>query len=160
MALLVGENEQTIDPAKHRLAINAMFRDQIDAEEDGTNFMLILGPDRHLWLYPDKYYARLLATMKRSPLPTPQQRDISLLFAMARVVKPDSQGRIVLPEKSMQRAVLAEQVTVVGNYDHLEIWPTPEWEQRVETALETYGQMLYDAADRLAEAERDKGRSA
>ena len=158
MALLIGENEQTIDPAKHRLAINAMFRDQIDAEEDGTNFVLILGPDRHLWLYPDKYYSRLVATMKRSPLPTLQQRDMSLFFAMARVVKPDAQGRIVLPEKSMQRAMLAEQVTVVGNCDHLEIWPMTEWEQRVEKGLETYGQMLYEASDRLARAEQDKTR--
>ncbi len=156
MALLIGENEQTIDPAKHRLAINAMFRDQIDAEEDGTNFVLILGPDRHLWLYPDRYYARLVATMKRSPLPTIQQRDMSLFFAMARMVRPDAQGRIVLPEKSMQRAILAEQVTVVGNCDHLEIWPTHEWEPRVVKGLETYGQMLYEASDRLAQAERDK----
>src|SRR6056297_1508774 len=99
MATFVGEFEQSIDDAKHRLAICSALREQIDAEEDGKNFILVLGPDKHLWLYPDKYYRRLLASLKRSPLPDRQTRKIGLLFAMARVVKPDSQGRIVLPEK-------------------------------------------------------------
>jgi len=158
MALLIGENEQTIDPAKHRMAISSMFRDQIDPQEDGENFVLILGPDRHLWLYPDKYYARLVASMKQSPLPTPQQRDMILFFGMARLLKPDAQGRVVLPEKSMQRALLAEQVTLVGNSDHVEVWPGQEWEQRVAQGLETYGQMLYEASARVAAAEQEKDR--
>ena len=105
MALLIGEFETTID-AKHRLAVNSSFREQIDPEEDGSNFILVLGPDRHLWLYPDESYRRLLASLKRSPLPGRRTRRIDLLFAMARLVKPDKQGRIVLPEKSMERAVI------------------------------------------------------
>ena len=67
MALLIGEFETTID-AKHRLAIGSAFRDQISPEEDGENFIFILGPDRHLWLYPGRYYKRLLEALKRSPL--------------------------------------------------------------------------------------------
>ena len=146
MALLVGEFETTID-AKHRLAVNVALREQIVPEEDGRDFILVLGPDRHLWLYPDTYYRRLLATMKRSPLPDRRTRRIDLLFAMARVVKPDAQGRVVLPEKSMQRSVIRDRVTLVGVYDHIEIWPSDQWEQNVEQALPTYGEMLYEAAD-------------
>ncbi|MCK4601188.1 MAG: hypothetical protein KAU28_01895 [Phycisphaerae bacterium] len=148
MALLIGEFEQTID-AKHRLAISSAFREQISATEDGRNFILVLGPDRHLWLYPDIYYRRLVATMKRSPLPDRQTRRIDLLFAMARPVKCDSQGRVVLPEKSMQRAIISEKVTLVGVFDHIEIWPSDDWERHVEESLPTYGEMLYEASDRL-----------
>lgn len=150
MAIFVGEFEQSLD-AKHRLAISSALREQAVPEEDGTDFILVLGPDRHLWLYPDLYYRRLLATLKRSPLPDRQTRRIDLLFAMARVLKPDSQGRVVLPEKSMQRAVVAEKVTLVGVYDHIEIWPSEEWERHVEESLPTYGEVLYEAAERLGE---------
>lgn len=147
MALLFGEFEQTID-AKHRLAISSALREQIVADEDGKDFILVLGPDRHLWMYPDLYYRRLLATLKRSPLPDRATRKIDLLFAMARPIKADSQGRVVLPEKSMQRAVVGEQVTLVGVFDHIEIWPSQEWERHVQESLPSYGEVLYDAAER------------
>ena len=117
--------------------------------EDGKNFILALGPDRHLWLYPDLYYRRLVATMKRSALPDRQTRRIDLLFAMARLLKPDAQGRVVLPEKSTQRATISDQVTLVGVFDHIEIWPADEWDRHVEATLPTYGEMLYEASDRL-----------
>ena len=150
MALFVGEFEQVID-AKHRLAISSALREQIDPSEDGKNFILMLGPDRHLWLYPDLYDRKLLATLKRSPLPSREQRNIDLFFAMARFLKPDAQGRVVLPEKSMQRAVVESQATLVGNNDHIEIWPAGEWNSRVEAELANYGEMLYEAADKLSE---------
>ena len=150
MALFVGEFEQVID-AKHRLAISSALREQIDPSEDGKNFILMLGPDRHLWLYPDLYDRKLLATLKRSPLPSREQRNIDLFFAMARFLKPDAQGRVVLPEKSMQRAVVENQATLVGNNDHIEIWPADEWNSRVEAELANYGEMLYEAADKLSE---------
>ena len=149
MPLFVGEFEQTIDDAKRRLAISSALRDQIDVETDGKNFILVLGPDRHLWLYPDKYYRRLLATIKHSPLPDRNSRRIHLLTAMARGVKSDAQGRIVLPEKSMQRGTISEQVTLIGVFDHIEIWPRDEWEQHVAEALPSYGEMLYEASDRI-----------
>ncbi len=149
MAFFFGEFEQTIDP-KRRMAIVAGLRELIDPEQDGTGFILVLGPDRHLWLYPDRYYQRMMVSMKRSPLPSTQQRSTDLLFAMARLVKPDSQGRVVLPEKSMQRAVVADQVTLVGNNDHIEIWPSDEWDARVERELANYGRSLDEAAAKLA----------
>lgn len=148
MALFVGEFEQVID-AKRRLAISSALREQIVAGKDGRNFILVLGPDRHLWMYPDEYYRRMVATLKRSPLPSREHRKIDLFFAMARLLKPDAQGRVVLPEKSMKRAVIADCVTLLGNDDHIEIWPTDEWERRVEEELDSYGEMLYEASDRI-----------
>jgi MraZ protein len=147
MALLIGEFEQTID-AKHRLAVNMAIRELIDPQEDGENFIAMLGPDRHLWLYPDKLYRRLLESQPRSPLPDRHSRKIDLMYAMARLVKPDAQGRIVLPEKLMQRAVIADAVTLAGVYDHIEIWPTVEWERHVAETLPKYGDEIFDAAER------------
>ncbi len=148
MPLFVGEFEQTIDD-KNRVSISASLRELVNPEEDGSNFILILGPDKHLWMYPDKYYQRLVGSMKRSALPTREARKIDLWFAMARLLKPDSQGRVVLPEKSMQRAEIDKKVTVIGNNDHIELWPTDEYERRVAEELPTLGEALYEAAERL-----------
>jgi division/cell wall cluster transcriptional repressor MraZ len=148
MALFVGEFEQVID-AKHRLAINAALRDTVDPKDDGADFVLVLGPDRHLWLYPDMAYRKMLSSLKTSPLPSRESRKIDLLFAMARIVKTDAQGRIVLPEKSMQRAVIGEKVTLVGQNDHIAIWPTEEWEKHVAESLSSYGEALYEASERM-----------
>jgi MraZ protein len=148
MALLIGEFETTID-AKHRLAINASFREQTVALEDGENWILVLGPDRHLWLYPDLAYRKMLARLDSSPLPDRQTTKISLLFAMARYLKSDAQGRVVLPEKSMERAIVGERVTLVGMNDHIEIWPSDDWERYVKEQLAGYGEALYEAGERM-----------
>lgn len=146
MALFVGEFDVAVD-AKHRLAIPAALRDLMDPQQDGTDFYLVVGFDRHLWLYPDKFYRRLLEPTQKSPLPTRNSQRLNLMFAMARVVKPDGQGRVVLPEKSMQRAVFNETTTLVGNGDHIELWPTEDWNKHVEETLPHYGQDVLDAGD-------------
>ncbi len=148
MALFVGEFETTID-GKHRLAIASDFRDQINPVEDGENFILALGADRHLRLYPELYYRRLLTEIKRSALPTLASNNLAVFFATARIVKPDAQGRIVLPEKSMSRSMIADKVTVIGNDDHMEIWPTEEWEKHVAEVLPKYQEMMLETADRM-----------
>ncbi|MDY6913649.1 MAG: hypothetical protein SVT52_04240 [Planctomycetota bacterium] len=148
MALLIGEFEQTID-SKHRLAISSALREQLVPASDGENFILVLGPDGHLWLYPDLYFGQLLATLRRSPLPSRRSGKFILFFGTARLLKPDSQGRVVLPEKSMQRATVSDCVTLVGNDDHIEVWPRDEWERHVQEHMPSYGEVLYEAADRM-----------
>ena len=149
MPFFTGEHEQTIG-AKRRLAINSALREE-QRPEDGEQFYLVLGPDKHLWLYPDEYYRRLASSMKRSLLPSRQVAKMSLFFAMARLLNPDAQGRVILPEKSLRRAGMenVEAVTLVGKGDHIEIWPTDEWDRFMDEALPSYEDMLYEAAERL-----------
>ncbi|MFP4353915.1 MAG: division/cell wall cluster transcriptional repressor MraZ [Phycisphaerae bacterium] len=147
MPLFVGEFEQNID-SKHRLSIASALREGAEPD-DGENFYLVLGGDGHLWLYPDKYYTKLLSKMRRSKLPVAQSRGIAMMFAFARVVKPDAQGRVVLPEPSLKRAACPDAVTLVGSGDHIEIWPTDEWKGFTDEAMPAYGQLLLEAADRL-----------
>ncbi len=146
MALFVGEFDQAVDE-KRRLAIPAALREQIAPSEDGEAFYLVLGSDRHLWLYPDLYYRRLMAKMRRSPFPSRDGQKLSLFWAMARHLKADRQGRMVLPEKSVQRAVISPEVTLVGHDDRIEIWPREDWESHVTEHLPTYGEVLLDASE-------------
>jgi len=50
------------------------------------------------------------------------------LFAAAAYVTPDSQGRFVIPERLRLAVELTADVTIVGNIDHLEIWPSQAWQ--------------------------------
>ena len=50
------------------------------------------------------------------------------LFTSAAYVVPDSQGRFVIPERLRKAVALTFDVTIVGNIDHLEIWPSHTWE--------------------------------
>ena len=149
MPFFTGEHESKIG-AKRRLAINSALREEL-LPEDGDRFYLVLGPEKRLWLYPDGYYRKLAASLKRSILPSQPARDLSLFFAMARLLKPDGQGRVILPEKSIQRAGLVgvEGVMLVGERDHIAIWPEDEWEKNVEAKMPNYRDMLYEAAKAL-----------
>lgn len=155
MPFFTGEHETTIG-AKRRLAISSALRDELQPE-DGKEFYLTLGPDKKLWLYPDAYYRKLAGTVKRSILPSRKTANMSMFFAMARLLKPDSQGRVVLPEKSLKRAAMetVDNVTLVGKGDHIEVWPTQEWEALVDAAMDSYGDMLYEAAEVLESQQSD-----
>ena len=147
MPFFTGEHETTIG-AKRRLPIASSLREEVMAGE-GRDFYLVLGPDRRLWLYPDEYYRTLASSMKRSVVPSVKSRtSLGLLTAMARLLKPDAQGRVVLPEKSLQRAGLTgtKEVTLVGEGDHIVLWTTDDWEQHVEQSLDGYAEALDAAA--------------
>ncbi|KKK84823.1 hypothetical protein LCGC14_2779470 [marine sediment metagenome] len=146
MPLFVGEFELTIDN-KNRLAIPAALREQCDPDADGRDFYLVLGPDMHLWLYPHLYYSALLERRQGTPFPNRRDMKRHLWFRLARVVKPDAQGRFVIPPKSMERATIDKRVTLLGTDDHIEVWPTDEWESYVKAELPSYGENLLDAGE-------------
>jgi MraZ protein len=150
MASFRGEFEQVID-GKHRMALPIALRERIVPATDGEDFVVMLGPDGHLWIYPNLAYDRLQLAYSQSPVPDRQSGQIRLVSAMARDVKADQQGRVVIPEKSMQRAGLKaqESVTLVGERDHIEIWPTPQWEEYVARSLPNYAESMFSAAERL-----------
>lgn len=154
MALILGEFGQTIDE-KRRLALPAALREGIDPETDGKAFILVLGAQRRLWLYPDLYYRRLANRIKRSPFPTREAEKLSLFFAMARYVKPDSQGRVVLPEASVQRAQIGEKVMLVGQHDHIVIWPAEQWERNLADRMATYEDALEEMNRQLGPEQDD-----
>ncbi|MBK8270303.1 MAG: hypothetical protein IPK83_19205 [Planctomycetes bacterium] len=65
--VFLGFSDVLLD-AKHRLAIPAKFRRNIDPEVNGTQFVLVLGkPKNTLWLYPEKDFMRLSDLGEKNP---------------------------------------------------------------------------------------------
>jgi MraZ protein len=132
MKALIGNFDARVD-SKRRVAVASGVREQISAD-DGEGFVLVPDPDPqagrecYLWMFPDVYFRRLASSMKRSGLTAEQQRGLDRWLAIAQVVKPDGQGRVVIPERSMKYAVVAEEVKLSCSGNHIEIWPRDKWE--------------------------------
>ena len=154
MFLLTGEYELTLD-SKNRLSIPAKVREQVPSEEVGR-FYLVLGVNRVLSLYPEKYYQRIaLAVAPRKVAPDESLAFDRVNFALAGMVELDRQGRVLLNEKAMRRAKLDTEVTMIGAGDHLEIWNRDQWGEYLERNLDMHERMLLEAREERLQLQRE-----
>ena len=160
MAVFYGYHYQAID-AKRRLPITAALREFIVAERDGACFSALIWADGHLRLYPQLYYLRLLGRSVEKSTSSVQHDAMAQLYDRACTLRPDAQGRVVLPEKLMADARLSGDVVLRGTKDHIEVWAADEWDSvdvtiDVAEANEMAFQAMKELAieDRLAAAQK------
>jgi len=145
MLLLTGEYEHTIDE-KGRLFISNKLRSQIDVDEHGSNFYLVLGVNGILCLYPEKYFQQIaLAVAPGTAAPDEAVVFERMSFALASKVELDRQGRLLLSEKLRRRAGLQNSVTLIGVRDHIELWNAASWEEYLNQHMEQYQQQMMQA---------------
>ena len=134
-AFLFGEYELTIDE-KNRMLVPAEVRKALIPERDGEAFFLVMGVNRTLWLYPEKYYEELVAQDPTDILPGEEALAFDQMhFAMASRLEWDKQGRVLIPEKTLRRTELHREVMLIGVRDHLELWDRDEWNAHREQLL-------------------------
>ena len=145
MLLLTGEYEHTVD-GKSRVLISNKLRNQIDADEHGSNFYLVLGANGILCLYPEKYFEQIvLAVAPNATAPDEAVAFERISFALASKVELDGQGRLLLNEKLRKRAGLKDHVTLVGVRDHIELWNRENWEQYLADNMAQYQKQMSQA---------------
>jgi len=153
MLLLTGEYEHTLDD-KSRLFISNKLRSQIDADEHGSNFYLVLGANGVLCLYPEKCFEQIaLAVAPGTDAPDEAVAFERLTFALASKVELDRQGRLLLTEKLRKRAGLKNNLTLVGARDHVELWNTASWEKYLQDHLAQYQQQMVQARHTVLQKE-------
>ena len=133
---LFGNTDVTIDD-KNRLQIPADLRRAMDPEADGSAFYVVPGTNEKPWLWPERLYEKMAAAAFSNEF-APEEDDqayIEMNFGMAFRVELDKQGRILLPDKWMKKQDLGREVTIVGKFDHAEIWPRAVWAAREEELL-------------------------
>jgi MraZ protein len=136
--LLTGEFEHVLDN-KGRVLISNKLRNQIDADEHGSNFYLSVGANGILCLYPEKCFERVVAAMaKKDAAPDEAVAYERMSFALAGKVELDSQGRLLLNERLRKRAGLKDNVMLIGERDHIELWNMQDWEQYVSDNMAQY----------------------
>jgi MraZ protein len=145
MLLLTGEYEHIVDE-KNRVLISNKLRSQIDADEHGSNFYLVLGANGILCLYPEKYFEQIaLAAAPQNTAPDESVAFERISFALAGKVELDRQGRLLLNERLRKRAGLKDRVTLVGVRDHIELWNSKDWEQYLADHMVQYQQQMLQA---------------
>jgi MraZ protein len=133
--LLIVEHELTIDD-KNSLLIPSDIRKSMNSDRDGDAFFLVLGLNRKPWLYPERYYEQMVFQAQPDITPGEEQLDFDHMnFALASRLEWDSQGRLLIPEKTLRRTELSREVMLIGARDHLEIWNRADWDARREALL-------------------------
>ena len=107
---MTGEFKHTLD-AKGRLIIPSQLRKEL-----GEVCYVTLSMDKCLWIYSQKSWDAFRE--KVDALPMSVSRSMRVVFANTATCEPDSQGRILIPQKLRDFAGLKKDVTVIGFSNH------------------------------------------
>jgi len=66
-------------------------------------------------------------------------------FALASKIELDGQGRLLIGEKLRKRAGLADDITLVGVRDHIELWNNEDWERYLSDHMGQYQKQMTQA---------------
>jgi MraZ protein len=111
--------------ANGRIALPSVFRPAFAA---GGYLRVFEGPCLALWTAFDfvEYVDRRMTERRKAGLTSGQVRKV--LYATAKLVRPDAQGRIVLPEELRSKVGIGSELVAIGSFDRIELWPPDRWE--------------------------------
>jgi len=121
--LLLGEYDFTLD-AKNRVAIPARLR---PAFAEGA--FITYGFEHCLAVYPPEQWERFV-NERTADLPEMSSKGRQMrrfVFSGASQDELDGQGRIKLPARLLEFAGITKDVTIIGVYDHIEVWDRTAW---------------------------------
>jgi MraZ protein len=122
--LLTGTFSRTLDDKK-RLGLPKRLREQL---ENPTSVFITPGPDQSLWLYSQPSLERAWEKLEQSPANEAEARVFRrLYFGQSETVDLDRNGRILIPDRLLEFAVLKHEIVLIGVRDHLEIWDAERW---------------------------------
>jgi MraZ protein len=126
---LAGTHELTIDN-KNRLSIPFAIRRKLNEERDGHAFYVMPGRRKGtLALYPEKYYEQLRGEVPGDDsLSDEAYAYRQFEYSQSALLDPDSQGRVLIPERLLKKAGLDKDVVLIAVRDHLELWRQADFE--------------------------------
>lgn len=134
-SMFMGEYNHTID-SKGRIIVPAKFRETL-----GDEFVVTLGLDGCLFVYPNEEWKNFIIELKGLP-GNKEARQLQRYFmAGAANCEVDKQGRILIPAKLREQAGLEKEIIFVGVLSKIEIWSKERWD----------GNNNYDNMDEIAE---------
>ncbi|HEC74907.1 MAG TPA: transcriptional regulator MraZ [Methylophaga aminisulfidivorans] len=130
--------------AKGRMAIPAKFRKHLDVCCEGRLVVTIDHSDHCLQLYPLPEWEQVEEKLAALPSLNPQVRKLKrMLLGYATECEMDSNGRILLPAKLREFAVLEKSVVMIGQGNKFELWNEQTWNALMDECLEEdFGEIL------------------
>lgn len=121
--MFMGEYNHGID-AKGRIIVPAKFRESL-----GETFVVTMGLDGCLFLYPQEEWDRFAADLKSLPGSREARQLQRYFMAGAALCDVDKQGRVLIPQKLRDHAGLKKEIVFVGVMNKIEIWSKERWEE-------------------------------
>lgn len=123
--MFLGEFSHSLD-TKGRLILPARFRDQL-----AEGAFLSTEIDGCLALWTPEDFEERATDMQRRMKGGPMDRNVArAFFSGVAEAKPDTQGRVAIPSNLREFASLGRDVSVVGVYDHIEVWDATTWRDK------------------------------
>ena len=120
---------------KNRLAIPKKFREKL--LENSSSLVLTAHPEKCLILYNISEWIpiekKLMSLSSFDPKISSLQR---LLVGYAEELAQDKVGRILISQSLMQYAEIQEQVIIIGQGSHFEIWDKNKWDTKINHSLQ------------------------
>lgn len=138
--MFVGTFEHSLDD-KGRIVLPSVFRQHLNERGYLSQWDQCLG----LWT-PEGFEDVANRLTERVRAGEASQLALRAFAANAHEVKPDTQGRIGIPERLREFAGLDREVVVIGALDRIELWDAERWrslgaasDQSLTEAVTRYG---------------------
>lgn len=123
--MFLGTSDHNLD-SKGRVILPSEFRAEL-----GESFYITMGFNRCVQVMSEDEFDRLRSQIRE--LPADKALSLQyLLISPAKSVTPNSQGRVMIPQKLREDAGLSGEVTVVGMDSRIEIWDKAEFDSFME----------------------------
>lgn len=123
--MFLGTSDHHLD-SKGRVILPTDFREQL-----GESFYITMGFNRCAQVMSVEEFDRLREQIRQ--LPADKALSLQyLLISPAKLVSPNSQGRIIIPQKLREDVGLTGDVTVVGMDSRIEIWDKATFDDFME----------------------------
>jgi len=140
--IYAGTFHRTMD-AKNRVTVPS---DWLGAEGE-VLYMLPAQSGSYLNVIPADEFARQEEDLKSKVPPDEWRKIMRRIFAPARRIEPDKQGRILIPDDFCKEAGLTANVTFAGVKKSFEIWDAAKWSSgpQPETELSEESRKVLEA---------------
>ncbi|MTA19140.1 MAG: cell division/cell wall cluster transcriptional repressor MraZ [Actinobacteria bacterium] len=134
--MFVGTFEHSLDD-KGRVVLPATFRAQL------VDKGFISQLDRCLGLWTEEGFGEM-ATRLQDKVRSGEtsQESLRAFAANAHEVRPDSQGRITIPQRLRDFASLDKEAVVIGAFGRIEIWNAGRWNDQASLADDSLTQAV------------------
>lgn len=137
---ILGTYEHTLD-GKGRLILPALYRERF---ADGVH--LTTGPENTVQVWDLSGFRSALEEARALPRGSELGRRRRRAITAAEIAKPDSQGRILVPQHLRTAGGLTRELTLLGNIDHFEIWDRARYAAYQQRTTEIFGDGFDDGS--------------
>ena len=134
--MFVGQYLHNLDE-KNRLIIPSKFRSKL-----GENAIITLGYYKCLTIYTEEGWERLQEKLlQMSDNKSDHRKHVRMIAGSACECNFDSHGRVILPTTLKNAIGIEKEIVLVGNIDHIEIWPKARWEEYYAEAFQSFDEI-------------------